>query len=159
MSEKVYIKKGYHTIHGESRRHQSNRLYWVWWAMIQRTSNPKSKAFKDYGGRGIVICDEWLNPTSFFLWARSHGYAEGLQIDRIDNDGPYSPDNCKFSTRSENCINRRQAPNSGITYIPSRRIFQIYICRNGIRYYGGSSKDFTQAVELRDILLSRLTIL
>ena len=74
----------------------------------ERCYNPNSKAYKRYGGRGIKMCDEWLNDYELFeKWALSHGYEQHLAIDRINNDGNYSPDNCRFVTPKENNQNRR----------------------------------------------------
>jgi hypothetical protein len=74
----------------------------------QRCSNPKHIGYKNYGGRGIYVCEEWLNNSSlFFEWAAESGYEEGLVIDRIDNDGPYSPENCRWVTPAKNSYNKR----------------------------------------------------
>lgn len=69
----------------------------------ERCYNPNSKAFPRYGGRGITMCEEWLNDFSAFeKWCLENGYQKNLQIDRIDNDGPYAPWNCRFATNKEN---------------------------------------------------------
>lgn len=87
------------------------KLYQVWSNMRTRVLNPNHPQYKDYGGRGITICDEWLNDkdgsSNFFKWAESSGYEEGLTLDRIDVDGDYEPSNCKWSTMQEQCFNRR----------------------------------------------------
>lgn len=84
------------------------RLYRVWASMIQRCENPKDKDYKHYGGRGISICPEWRNDPMFFInWALANGYKEGLEIDRIDNDGNYQIHNCHFVTSKEQARNRR----------------------------------------------------
>lgn len=74
--------------------------------MMKRCYNPKSQNYKYYGGKGITICEEWLNDKkSFFDWAINSGYREGLTIDRIDSNQGYSPDNCRWvdqSTQNEN---------------------------------------------------------
>lgn len=73
----------------------------------ERCYNPNSKAYKRYGGRGIKMCQEWLSDYQAFEdWALSNGFKEGLAIDRIDNDGDYAPDNCRFVTPKENNQNR-----------------------------------------------------
>lgn len=76
--------------------------------MKQRCSNPNRKEWPNYGGRGIVVCDEWREDYAAFReWALGSGYADHLDIDRVDNDGPYSAENCRWGTRSQNLRNRR----------------------------------------------------
>lgn len=83
--------------------------------MRARTTYESQPSFKDYGGRGVSVCDEWRDDfSSFKAWAITHGYDDSLSIDRIDNDGNYSPDNCKWSTRKEQ--NNNQRSNILITY-------------------------------------------
>ena len=86
------------------------RIYRVWASMKDRCSNKNTSAFKNYGGRGITLCEEWKSFTLFNNWALSHGYKENLQIDRINNDGNYCPENCRFVTHAQNCRNTRYAP-------------------------------------------------
>ena len=84
------------------------KLYGVLRAMINRCCNEKNPSYKDYGGRGIIVCDEWLNDSmSFINWGFDNGWAKGLTIDREDNDGNYCPENCRFITKGENNKNRR----------------------------------------------------
>ena len=102
--------------HGLSR----SRLFGIWKNIQTRCYNQKSPAFSNYGGRGISMCEEWKNDfLSFFLWSTNNGYEPGLEIDRIDNDGPYAPKNCRWITRKENCRNRRnnyQVEINGVIY-------------------------------------------
>ena len=75
--------------------------------MRNRTRNKSHRQYKDYGGRGIKVCDEWNSFENFYKWAMENGYKEGLSIDRINNDKDYCPENCKFSTRIEQANNKR----------------------------------------------------
>lgn len=76
--------------------------------MKRRCYSKNNKSYKDYGGRGIIICEEWLKDSNnFYNWALQNGYKEGLSIDRIKNDGNYEPSNCKWSTKKEQNNNKR----------------------------------------------------
>lgn len=87
------------TSHGLS----GSRLHSIWCGMRKRCNNPKAMRYERYGGRGITICDEWLDDfAAFHAWAMANGYRDDLSIDRIDNDGDYEPGNCRWITLSEN---------------------------------------------------------
>lgn len=92
------------TKHGEGH----TNLYEVWCAIKARCCNSTNKAFKNYGGRGITICDEWKLFVNFKEWALRTGYGKGLSIDRIDNDGNYEPHNCRWTTRKVQTNNTRR---------------------------------------------------
>ena len=88
--------------HGLSK----TKLYNVWNGMRNRCNNPKAEFYSIYGGRGIKVCDDWQKFMPFYEWATANGYAEGLSIDRIDGDGNYCPENCRWITIQEQQRNR-----------------------------------------------------
>lgn len=112
MSERERNPDGtFKASHGKRK----TKLYRVWCSMKERCNNPHNKSYKNYGGKGISVCEEWSkNFSSFALWAEENGYAEGLTIDRIDGKKGYSPENCRWVTVAEQ--NRNYSRNHFITY-------------------------------------------
>lgn len=116
---------------GNNRSHgrDPRRLYNIWTSMKGRCLNNQSSSYKSYGGRGITVCDEWLAFEAFRDWALGNGYQPHLTIDRRDNNGNYTPDNCRWATAMQQARNTRQT--------------RPVICENGRRF--GSIAEASEA--------------
>jgi hypothetical protein len=103
MKEKTASLKFTHGLH-------DHPLYARWKGMKVRCYNKNAIQYCDWGGRGIIICDEWKNNfKTFYDWAITSGYKKELHLDRINNDGNYEPTNCRFVTQAQNNKNKRKA--------------------------------------------------
>lgn len=99
------------TVHGLSK----HPVYNIWQHMKKRCYNKNCLDYKDYGGRGITVCDEWKDDfRSFYDWSMANGWEKGLYIDRINNDGNYEPSNCRWTTMTVQANNTRRI--HAITY-------------------------------------------
>ena len=92
----------------------NKRLYRIWGTMRHRCQNPKRKDYKYYGARGIKVCEEWGDFSTFYEWAINNGYNDTLTLDRVDANGNYEPSNCKWATMKEQGNNKTN--NHLITY-------------------------------------------
>lgn len=108
----VKCKRSGATKHGESKHGQVSRLYIVWQGMMRRCYNKKNKSYYLYGERGITVCEKWHDYSAFRKWAIDNGYDETAMtgectIDRIDTNGNYDPDNCRFVDMKTQNLNKR----------------------------------------------------
>ena len=94
------------TTHGHTTGRERSRLYSVWLGMKDRCADPTHSGFQRYGGRGIAVCPEWESFPAFAKWADANGYDDRMTIDREDNDGDYSPGNCRFVSLTVNARNK-----------------------------------------------------
>ena len=121
-----------HISHWQKHNMSNSRLYTIWSLMKQRCHNKKRVEYKDYGGRGIKVCDEWLNSTTFIDWALNNGYSDELTLDRIDNNGNYCPSNCRWVDKKTQMRNRRN--NHCVTYKGQTKTLTEWAEENGLTY-------------------------
>ena len=154
------VKKG-HTkscgcLNGDAHGLTSHRFYKTWYGMLQRCTNPNHKDYKNYGARGITVCEEWLDVTNFIAWVEStHPNIEGMTLDRIDVDGNYEPNNCRWADASTQNANQRIQKNNtsgfvGICWNNKNNNWRAKITVNKIRKYIGSFHAKEEAVLARD---------
>ena len=134
----------------------SSKFYNTWNNMIQRCTNPNHKVYKDYGGRGITVCEEWLDVATFIAWAEStHPNITGVSLDRINNGKGYSPENCRWTNNLTQNINQRIKKNNTSGYVGvvwhkplSKWMVQIMVNRKNknLGYY----QNIEEAVQARD---------
>lgn len=98
------VAKNIHKTHGLS----NTRIHSIWMHTRDKCTKPNNKRYKDYGGRGIKVCDEWMNDfMNFYNWSMQNGYQDNLTLDRIDVDGNYEPDNCRWADNDVQAHNKR----------------------------------------------------
>lgn len=139
----LYLKGSHH---GKSH----SREYKSWNSMIMRCTSPNATFYEHYGGRGIKVCNEWLNDFKQF-YADMGDRPIGMSLDRINNDGNYEPSNCKWSTQQEQVRNRRVMKSnlsgySGIYWNKQRKRWIIDLSFYGTKIRGGSFVNLEAAI-------------
>jgi len=136
--------------------------YRVWQSMRNRCNNKNHHSYKNYGGKGITVCKEWEDVTTFMQWCLSNGYEKGLDLDRIDNDKGYYPENCRFVSRRQNIHNRNPLSSlntsgyAGITILASGK-FATKI--KSIDINGGKTKFLGHYPTVEEAVIARNTFI
>lgn len=120
------------------------KIHNTWLNMLQRCENPNSTSFHLYGERGIKVCDEWHDFQIFYKWASENGYKETLSIDRIDVNGNYEPDNCRWATIEQQANNKRTT--RYVEYNGKNQSLSIWCKELGLKYkliYGRLRKGWS----------------
>lgn len=132
---RAQYKKDYQKVKQDPVKNTFRALSNVLKLMIKRCDNPKDAYYADYGGRGITVCDEWRQSKKAFIkWALANGYAQGLYIERLNNNGNYEPSNCAWKSMKEQANNTR------------RNVFIVI---------DGETKSLTQCAEFYGVPISR----
>lgn len=145
------------TIHGATKMGRPTRLYRIYVGMQTRCYNKNYHGYKNYGGRGITVCEEWMKGFSNFAsWALSHGYADNLSIDRIDVNGNYEPSNCRWATQEQQSNNMTtnvflECDGERMTVTQWARKLDIkpYIIYNRLRSGWGDERILTTPIKKR----------
>ena len=135
---------------------RNNKFYKTWNDMIRRCTNHKATGYKNYGGRGITVCDEWLDVTNFVAWCEeTYPNIKGYSLDRIDNDKGYSPENCRWADRATQNINQRKSSANtsgfvGVYWDISKNKWTAKVGSNNKLINIGAFKTKEEAVQARD---------
>lgn len=126
--QRSHRKEGFHKSHGMTE----TRLYSEWCNMKARCNNPRNIMYKNYGGRGIKVCEEWRKFENFMEWAISHGYTDELTIERKNVNGNYEPSNCEWIPRDKQYLNRTDS--RLITAFGKTQTIKEWADETGIKY-------------------------
>ena len=141
-----------------------NKFYQTWYGMLQRCTNTMRQDYKNYGGRGIIVCEEWLDIKKFIAWAEStHPNIEGYTLDRIDNDKGYSPENCRWADKTMQSVNQRISKRNtskilGVSWKSRNKRWVAQIRHMGKKVWLGQFISIEDAIEARNsyILVNKL---
>lgn len=147
--------------HGNAKHGKAkSRLYACWWDMHRRCKSDQPKYAKYYKSRGVTVCEDWATFEGFEGWAITAGYQDHLELDRKDNDKGYSPDNCRWATRSEQVRNTRKRPlqkgkppsskYKGVSLQKTSMKWIAGIVYDGKRHHIGIYKDEIEAAKAYD---------
>ena len=146
----------------ESHNETKTKLYHIWIGMKSRCYAPQSTAYKNYGGRGITVCQEWKNSfLSFKQWALSHGFSDDLSIDRINVNGDYSPENCRWVSNSIQQFNKRKPGRNtsgvvGVSWNKKQNRWIAFITKDYKRQWLGSFVSIDDAIAARKLAETEL---
>lgn len=139
-------------------KYPTNREYYdKWHDMIRRCYDPRRPEYKNYGGRGIKVCDRWLNSLDRFAEDIGKPPTPKHTLDRIDNDGNYEPSNTRWITRAEQNRNRRKVYRSsrsgvnGVTWDKRYNNWQVYLNRRSGRTWLGYAKNIGEAIAMQNV--------
>lgn len=135
--------------HGKSQ----TKIYRLWIGMKSRCGNKNNTGYKNYGGRGISVCSEWLDFNTFYQWAKDK-WQRGLEIDRIDNNSNYSPENCHFVTKTYQTLNQRlerknTSGHVGVNWDKQKKKWRSRVFIKGHEKHLGFYADKTEAIKAR----------
>ena len=132
--KRQHVKSWGCSFNGNTKKNtHGSRLYSIWYNMKRRCNNINDKDYKNYGGRNIKICNEWLiDYSNFYNWAMQNGYQGDLTIDRINNDGNYEPSNCRWVTMKKQLNNQRR--NKKYTYKNKTQTLSQWCEEYGFKY-------------------------
>lgn len=143
------------SINRESHNETKSKLYKIWVGIKSRCYGETASAYDNYGGRGIGVCSEWKDSfLSFKTWALSNGYSEELSIDRIDVNGDYSPDNCRWVSNSIQQFNKRPPKRNtsgyvGVSFNKASGKWIAYITKDYVVHWLGMYDDIEDAIKAR----------
>ena len=152
LTKSCGCQRGSKPVHGLS----NHRFYATWADILQRCNNPQRKTYKHYGGRGITVCDEWLDIKNFVAWAEAtHPNIEGVSLDRVNNDKGYSPENCRWVDVTTQILNQRKRKDNTSGFVGvcwdkriARWVALIGVASKDIKI--GQFDSIEEAVQARD---------